>query len=227
MARVSSSRLIRSEDIESQLRELLEEGREAGRRAEAAAVRAGDEALPLSNQPDNSDSLLSQMRDALEDEIVVAKPATGETVIERTEQDREIAKRALMHIKTPQLRNIAQELGGGRGGKVDELLERIVRSYGTDQEQIARLVVEYEAEPPPQRRLTTRIFHIWESESDLTEVGRRVESFSRRYRQREHKSDREEDNPSWPQHRVDTERRSEICQPAYSKSTSLTPSALV
>jgi hypothetical protein len=173
--------LVRSEDFRKRLEELVQEGRDAGRRAETEAIRAGAEALRLPDAPDLEQPLLDSLQAVMEAEVIVAKPAAGEAVIERNEQDREISKRALMHIRLPQLRVIAEGLGGRRGGGLEDVLERIVRAYGSDQEKIARLVVEYEAEPPPERRWTTRLFHLTASEPDLTSTATRAELFTRRY----------------------------------------------
>jgi len=42
-----------------------------------------------------------ELRDILEDEVIVSKPARGDAVIEEREEHREIAKRALTHVKLP------------------------------------------------------------------------------------------------------------------------------
>ncbi len=179
---IVSGGLVPAEEIEAQIQELVREAEQVGRRAEAEAMRKGAERLQLPNKPDSANRLVLELRRLVEDEVVVARPSIGEAAIEPNERDREIAKRALMHIKLPQLRQIAGSLSGRSGGKLEEVLETIVRGYHSDQEAIARLVVEYETEPPPERRFATRVFHVtYPEEAQLEQVASRAEHFAGRY----------------------------------------------
>ncbi len=175
--------IIRSEDLDDHLRRILETSAEFGRLAERGAQETDNRIVVrrLPDKPDLSEALFDRLRDALEDEVVVAKPATGEAVIEEREEEREIAKRALAHIRLPQLRGIAEELNLAKGGTLDDVADRIVRAFRGDRAEIARLVVTYESEPPPERRFTTRLFQIWEASTDVGTTLERVQLFAHRY----------------------------------------------
>lgn len=175
--------VIRQEDLDDHLRRIVETAEEFGRQAEQAARETDDRivARRLPNKPDLTDTLITRLREVLEDEIVVAKPATGEALIEEREKEREIAKRALAHIKLPRLREIAEDLNLPKGGTLDDVADRVVRAFKGDRAEIARLVVTYESEPPPERRFTTRLFQIWEAPDDVTATAERVRLFARRY----------------------------------------------
>jgi hypothetical protein len=175
-------RLIRSEDLDERLKEILDQAAEVGREAEKAVVEAGYELGELAERPEISDEqLLAALKGALEDEVVIAHPVRGEAVIDEREEHREIAKRALAHIKLPQLRVIAANIGVPRGGTLDEVADRIVRAYNADDEEIARLIVAYETEPPPERRFTTRIFRLSKSVADVRATAERMRLFADRY----------------------------------------------
>lgn len=174
-------RLVRSEDIDREVRALVDEALAVGREAEAEAVRGGKVARRLPNKPDLTEWLVTNMREAIEEELVVARPAEGEARIEPREEQREIAKRALVHIRLARLRDIAEGLGLGRGGDLEQVVDRIVRAYHDDQEAIAKLIIEHESEPPPERRFTTRLFHLSEGPKDLSAPGERAERFAHRY----------------------------------------------
>lgn len=175
--------VVRAEDLDARLRELLKAAAEAGREAERAAQESDRRlvARRLESKPDLADQLLNSLREALEDEVLVAKQTAGEAVIEEREREREIAKRALAHIKLPRLREIADDLGLPRSGDLEEVADRIVRAYRADEEQIARLILEYETEPPPERRITTRIFGLLGPPEDLDRTADRVARFAGRY----------------------------------------------
>jgi hypothetical protein len=182
---MGSMRLIRSEDLDTRLTEILERAAEVGREAETAAL--GDrepEAGEISRAPSeiSDEQLLADLRKGLEDEVLVARPAQGEAVIDEREEHREIAKRALIHIKLPQLRVIAEDIGLPKGGKLEDVADRIVRAYDADEEEIARLIVAYETEPPPQRRFTTRLFRISDSlDASMDATADRIRVFAHRY----------------------------------------------
>jgi hypothetical protein len=173
--------LVKAEDLDAALRRILEEAREVGREAENAALRGGEEIRRVATKPDISERLLDELKSALYDEVVVAKPAAGETVIEQREEEREIAKRALAHIRLPRLRVIAEDLGLDKHGTLDEVADRIVRQFKSDREKIAELVVRYEEEPPPERRFATRVFQLRDAPEDQDAVAKRTQLFTNRY----------------------------------------------
>lgn len=173
---------MRSEDLDARLRELLGEAAEVGRGAEQGAIQSDRKIVARrGSRSERSEQLLRELRDALEDEVVVARSVVGEAVIEEREKQREIAKRALAHLKLPRLRDIAEDLGLPRGGALEDVLDGIVRAYRADEEAIARLVIEYEEEPPPERRFSTRLFFLLEPLADMGRVGKRIELFAGRY----------------------------------------------
>lgn len=174
--------LVRPEDFDAQLREILLRAGEVGRTAEAASLKAGHEVRRLpAKPPTDPERALEQLKEALEDEVVLARTAQGAAVIEEREEHREIAKRALVHIKLPVLRQIAENMGLPASGTLDEVADRIVRAYKMDERAIAELVVTYEAEPPPERRFTTRIFHLSDEPPDVGALAARIELFTNRY----------------------------------------------
>ncbi len=183
--RMGSMRLIRSEDLDQRLSEILERAAEVGREAETAALgtrahEPGEISRPPSQISDGQ--LLVDLREGLEDEVLIARAAQGEAVIDEREEHREIAKRALIHIKLPQLRVIAEDIGLPRGGKLEDVADRIVRAYDADEEEIARLIVAYETEPPPERRFTTRLFRISDSlDARIDATADRIRLFAHRY----------------------------------------------
>ena len=117
---------------------------------------------------------MADLTQLLEDEIVVARPAAGEAVIDEREEEREISKRALIHIRLPQLRVMAENLGLSRSGDLEEVVDRIARAFRGDQDAIARLIVQYETEPPPERRFSTRVFQLAGDEHDPPRVRERM-----------------------------------------------------
>jgi hypothetical protein len=170
----------RIEDLDQLLDQIIKEGADVGRAAERAAVEAGRSA-PESRKPDLTASLVTDLRATLADEVVVSRPAEGDGVISEREEHREIAKRALAHIKLPQLRLMASDMGLARGGNLEEVLDRIVNEVKADEEAIARLVIEYETEPPPERRFLTRLFPLTTGVDDLAPTSARLRGYISRY----------------------------------------------
>ncbi len=175
--------LIRSEDLDARVQALLEEAAKLGREAERAARETDHRVVSrqIPSKPDLSKELAEQLREALEDEVLVARPVAGEAVIEEEEREREIGKRALAHLRLSRLRQAAEDLGLSPQGKLDEVADRIVRSYNADEEEIARLVIAYETEPPPERKLTTRVYTVFTPVDDVSRTAGRIEHFTGRY----------------------------------------------
>jgi len=61
------------------------------------------------------------------------------------------------------------------------VLDRIVRKVGYDEEEIARLVVAYETEPPPDRRFASRLFPLIDVPADVAPLGERLNRYVGRY----------------------------------------------
>ncbi|HET9197128.1 MAG TPA: hypothetical protein VFN92_02595 [Solirubrobacterales bacterium] len=105
------------------------------------------------------DFIREEMRQLLEADILPVGDNDDEGMFEE-EVHREIIKKALVSLKSETLRNLAQELGVDKRGKVEHVAERIARVYRFDQHSIADLIVEHADEPEPARRFLDRLFPI-------------------------------------------------------------------
>ena len=173
--------VVSPEQLDAELRDLIEEASRYGKRAEQAAVEAGEEAWPSGRGRARREHLVSGLREALEDEVTIAHAAGSETEIEPSEQDHEIAKRALVHVKLENLRHIARDLGVPDYGNLDAVTDAIAREFQGDREAIAKLVIRYEDEPAPERNLTSRIFQLREEPGDLPALCQRLAHITGRY----------------------------------------------
>jgi hypothetical protein len=173
--------VIGSEQLDAELHDLVEEAARYGKRAERAAVQAGESAGPSGREPTDPTHLVTGLREALEDEVTVAHVVGGESEIEPTEQDHEIAKRALVHIRLQTLRQIAKDLGVPETGNLDAVTDAIAHELRADKEAIAELVVRYEDEPAPERNLTSRLFQLREDPDDLPALSQRLVYITGRY----------------------------------------------
>jgi len=175
--------IVRLEDIDERLDTLAKELAEAGRQvgdAARAKRRAAGKVIHLTETPRFADEFLAEAREALEDEIDIARPATAENDIEPSEIEREVAKKALAVLKLEQLRRVAsyQELDY-RGDK-EVVIDRIVQALNADRARIARLVLENE-EARPERGLADRLFPILGMTVDAEAAERRLEQYAQRY----------------------------------------------
>ena len=173
--------VIPSEELDAGLRELMEVAKRYGREAERAAKDAGVMLTRLQEKPDLAESRLARLHDMLEDEVLISHEAAEGAVISEREEDREIAKAALAHLKLPQLRKIAGDIGLQKGGNLEQVAERIVLAFRADQHEIAQLVVRYEEEPPPDRRLTVRIYPLARTTDDVAGPADRLRRLVNRY----------------------------------------------
>jgi hypothetical protein len=173
--------LIRHDELEAILADIFAEAPEVGRRAEDEARRSGLEIRRTPRKPTDTDSVRDELRDLLEREVIVAKPPAGEDVISERELNREIAKRALAHLKLSQLRELAEQHGLATSGDLDEVAERLGAKFAFDGAAIAQLVVEHETEPPPDRRFATRLYPMSRMPDDLTGLTERLERLAGQY----------------------------------------------
>src|SRR5689334_2506027 len=97
------------EEVSERLEKLAEELAQRGEEAEQTARDAGRTIRDVPNKPTSEPRWFDEVRRALEDEIVIAPHAYGDTEIEPFERDREIAKKALARLKIDQLRRIAED----------------------------------------------------------------------------------------------------------------------
>lgn len=159
-------KIVRLEEFEVQLREVLAFADAAGAEAGEIAAADGNEAVYLADGPDVSEWVEAALRRSLEAELVVAEPAFEGELIDPRDRDLEVAKKALVHLKLPQLRRLAEDNDLEASGKQTELVDRIARAYQEDQAEIARLVLAYE-EARPEHGLTDRLYPIGEPVADL------------------------------------------------------------
>jgi hypothetical protein len=173
--------VISSGQLDAELRELVAEAARQGKRAEQAAVDAGVEALPGRRKAADLEQTVAEIREALEEEVTIAHDLEVGSGIEPTEQELEIAKRALVHIKLPTLRQIARELHLPDGGNLDAVTDVIARNLRCDKEAIAELVIRHEDEDAPPRDITSRLFQLWEEPDDLQGLAQRLDYICDRY----------------------------------------------
>lgn len=130
-------------------------------------------------KPSIRDLLASNLRAALEDELIPATPMEGGGIAQ-SEVDHEIAKKALIGLKVASLRQIARDMRVPVSGNAEELASRIAYEYGWNAEEIARLVIRYEPEPEPERGHVSRLFSTQVVE-DLDDVEQRLGIMAGRY----------------------------------------------
>jgi hypothetical protein len=180
--------IVRIEDLDDKMRRLVEvmaeSGREAGEEARAIARERGDvwRARPV---PREIEKFVAAARRALEDEItiaaeVAAEISPGENFIRLAERDHEVAKRALVNLKLPQLRRLAENLGLSADGTQNDVVDRIAREYSDDSSEIARLVLAYE-EARPERGLVDRLYAVREPMTDVSRAAAIFNGLAGRY----------------------------------------------
>jgi hypothetical protein len=180
--------ILRVEDLESKIRRLAEGmaegGRQAAREMRAVAASKGES---FWSKPTDRDveEFIAAARRALEEEFAVAAevaaPAeAGENFIRETERDIEIAKRALVRLKLPQLRRLADDVGLTGRGNQEGLVDRIAREYEDDPAEVARLVLRYE-EARAERGIIDRIYAVRQPMLDARAAATRFQNLSGRY----------------------------------------------
>jgi hypothetical protein len=180
--------IVRVEDLDERMRRVADELRASGREiGEAARLRRPTDVFRTiaGGTPKYADEFLAEARRVLEDELAVAAeavgdPAEGEDPIQPAERELEIAKRALVRLKLPQLRRLAVEVDIDSRGSQVELVERIAREYGDDPDEVARLVLEHE-EATPTRGLVDRVYGVREKIVDLAAAAEGFKQLAGRY----------------------------------------------
>lgn len=176
--------LVLAEDLSGEVAELLRYAQERGleaRKARVADRRYGAvRTLGGDIKPDISDLLREELADVLEDEVVSAvDPGPGRGILE-WELRREVAKKALVGLKVNRLRELAAGLHLDKRGRTEEVAERIARAYRYDEEEIARLVLDNEEEPEPERGHLDRVFPVV-TELDVEVIAERLATIVGRY----------------------------------------------
>lgn len=152
----SDTRVRHTEDFDAQIDQILALARERGE----AIRRRNKGVYRRVKTPNISDLLRDELRQILEDEIV---PATAEVPVRAImdwEYHQELIKKALVGLKLPALRDIARSQQLVATGGREALATEIGRYYHWDDEEIARLILENEEEPPTERGWTDRMFPV-------------------------------------------------------------------
>ena len=132
----------KSDEVEAKLLELasmlIEEGRSSGEAVLERQKQAG-KVVRNCRPRVSSEEFLQEARRALEDEIHIARPAEFEEDIDPNERDRELAKKALAHLRLSQLKDIATTMALDHRGTEEQVVDRLARALGSDPVEIARL----------------------------------------------------------------------------------------
>lgn len=165
--RSAEQEVVPIEDLVAEVDDLL---RLADERAhEARRARYGDPTdqpdisyRAAETTPDITGPLRDRLLASLSAEVIPAMQAEPGGQIAEWELDREVAKKALVGIKISTLRRVAAEMRVDKRGRADQIAERLARAFRYDAEQIARVVLENEEEPTPERGHGERIFPLTE-----------------------------------------------------------------
>ncbi len=168
--------LIPQEEIEAALDELLRLATSSGERAAKFPKRV---TLRSPLKPDISGQIRDELGASLEDEILPAIEKV-EGGIDRREISRELVKKALVGLKLSQLRELARKNNIPSSGILEEVVTRVARAYEWDSEAIARVILENEEEPHPERGFVSRLFPVRE-QVDLDAAFDRLKFLSGRY----------------------------------------------
>lgn len=167
--------VMKSEELDAAVEQLLSEARDLGRALERVPGRVRRQSP---EKPDIRDLQRARLRRALEEEITPAFPAS-QGVIDPRELQREVIKKALISIHLPKLRQVARELRLTPTGSAEHVAERVARAFDWDEAQIVRLVLDNEEEPSIERSHIDRLFPV--AEYDFDQVRRRLEYVVDRY----------------------------------------------
>lgn len=175
--------IARSDEIDERLEDLARRLAESGRTTGEAVLQrkaAAGKVVRRRDLPAFTTEFLAAARQALEDEVDIARPAVFDEDIEPSEAEREILKKALARLKLEQLRQIVESRGADPRGNEEEVIERLIAVLSADRQAIARLILEHE-EPTPERGLANRLFPVFGTRIDADVALRRLEQYARRY----------------------------------------------
>jgi hypothetical protein len=177
-ARRRRKAVLHGEELERAVADFLEVAE-----AEAGRIRNRNRGRVYRRKPErqsNVSALLAEsLRGVLEDEVVPAVATPGSKILP-TEFERELIKKALVGLKSDGLRTIARRHTLESRGGIEQLATRIGQFYKWDNEAVARLVLENEPEPSPERGHVDRLF-LLADEPELEYVARRLEYVIGRY----------------------------------------------
>jgi hypothetical protein len=172
--------VVHREDLDHKLAELVDFAK-----TQASEIRSANmKRMTYTTQPappDVEKSLTEALRLVLEDEVVPATQTDqGSVGINEWEIHAELMKKALIRLKAGTLKEIAQERRLQSSGHVEDLATRIASSLHWDEAEVARLVMDYEAEPP---EITGHVSHLFPLEEavNLEVVRQRLDYVLNRY----------------------------------------------
>jgi hypothetical protein len=116
----------------------------------------------------------------LEDEVVVAVPSPDGS-IRADELNEEVLKRALVSLKVPVLRRIADSKNLKKGGNAEDLAARIAQRYRWNADEITALVLANEDQPTESRSFVDRLYPLETLDDDLERAYGRVVPLVGRY----------------------------------------------
>lgn len=166
--------VLRSEDVDA-LVEKMQQMLASHRESFAEQVRLPDraaEALP--ELPDLTGLAERNLRRYLEDEVIELEKTGDEDTIRPSEVRRELMMKALVGLKVPTLREVAERRGIASGGRGAALAERVAASYEWDEAEIAQLVLDHTQDPAEtENGPATRIF-VLRHAADFEDVRNRL-----------------------------------------------------
>jgi hypothetical protein len=138
------------EELTERVAEIVKKAQEASQEAEQ--LRAGEPGVvkytPPGGVADMTAGLEQRLLATLEEEMIILTPLGEDLGIPESERDREVAKRALVRLRTRELRNLAREQGVVETGTAERVAERIAAKHTGDEAEIAKLVLGHEEETP-------------------------------------------------------------------------------
>lgn len=177
MRRTSPREVLPSEDVSAQIRELMDYAAEAGRRLRD---RPGAQVYTESpNKPNADDLLFEGLRSVLEDEILPAGQLRDGKIDER-EVAREVVKKALIGLKLEQLREAARKMNVSSVGNLEEIATRVASAYSWNEQEIARLILDFEDQLTGERATVDRLFPL-SGLPDLDYAAARLDIVTGRY----------------------------------------------
>jgi hypothetical protein len=174
--------VLRGEDLEAAVRKLQTDMAEAASLlAKETAVADGSNTEALGKFSDLSGQAEAAIRGFLEEETLAVLEPEGPRGIAEHELHREVIKKALVGLKSSVLREVARTRGVQPAGKLDDLAQQVAASYGWDEAEIARLVLDYAEDPrATDGGPTTRLF-VFEAPVDLARADNRLSYVDGRY----------------------------------------------
>ena len=179
---------VNPKEVESAVDSLIdligEEAQRIRRKLETRALhtrRSGPVRTVGSNRPDVVERVRSDIRAALEKDVVIAPEAHGEQEIDPSEFEREIMKRALVKLKLSDLKEEARDRDLDWRGTEEQVADRVARALGFNEQLVAELVLKYDEDRAPERGITDRLYALAQPLDDLESVGTMVGHLVRHY----------------------------------------------